>query len=161
MLLLRFFAFVTFVIYAHHCLQSYTTLQSNLVRTYKSTIMNSSPKRASNPSPLPDSGNISDTVTNDDLEILDASVGNMSIGPGGNRYPAEIQVKTNNLVEGSTVRVERKCTPEKIFKYLIFMGCLLFILVTVIILGLKHSGDTDTVKECLPGYYNFPECIRK
>ena len=97
----------------------------------------------------------------EDLEIIDAWVGSMSLGSGGNMHPAEIQVKTNNLVEVSTGGVERKCTPEKIFKYLIFMGCLLFILVTVIFLGLKHSGDTDTVKECLPGYYNFPECISK
>ena len=132
--------------------------------------MNPSLKKASNPGPVPDasgnstpdSGNISDTVTIEDLEILDAlSLGSMSIGPSGNMHPAEIQVKTNNLVEVSTGRVERKCTPEKIFKYLIFMGCLLFLLVTVIILGLKHSGDTDIVKQCLPGYYNFPECIRK
>ena len=97
----------------------------------------------------------------EDLEIIDASVGSRSLGSGGNMHPAEIQVKTNNLVEASTGRVERKCTPEKIFKYLIFMGCLLFILVTVIILGFKHSGETDTVKQCLPGYYNFPECISK
>ena len=53
--------------------------------------MNPSPKQASNPSPVPDasgyptpdSGNISDTVTIEDLEILDASsLGSMSIGPG-------------------------------------------------------------------------------
>ena len=132
--------------------------------------MNASPKPASNPSPVPDSsgyrtqdsGNISDTVTIEDLEILDASsLGSMSIGPGENMHPAESQVKTNNLVEVSTGRDERKCTPEKLLKYLIFMGCLLFLIITVIILGLKHSGETDAVKQCLPGYYNFPECIRK
>ena len=97
----------------------------------------------------------------EDLEIIDASVGSMSLGSGGNMHPAEIQVKTNNLVEVSTDRVERKCTPQKIFKYLIFMGCLLFILVTVIFLGLKHSGETETLKQCLEGYYNFPWCISK
>ena len=97
----------------------------------------------------------------EDIEIIDASVGSMSLGSCGNMHPAEIQVKTNNLVEVSTGRDERKCTPEKLLKYLIFMGCLLFLLITVIILGLKHSGDTDTVKECLSGYYNFPECISK
>ena len=97
----------------------------------------------------------------EDLEFIDASVGSMSLGSGGNMHPAEIQVKTNNLVEVSTGRVERKCTPEKLFKYLIFMGCLLFILVTVIFLGLKHSGETETLKQCLSGYYNFPECISK
>ena len=132
--------------------------------------MNSSPKRASSPGPAPDAsgyctqdlGNISDTVTIEDLEVLDASsLGSMSIGPGGNKHPAEIRVQTNNLIEVSTGSVERKCTPEKLFKYLIFMGCLLFLLVTVIILGLKHSGETDTFKQCLPGYYNFPECLSK
>ena len=133
--------------------------------------MNPSPKRTSNNGvapdvsgySTPDSGNIRNTVTIEDLEILDASsLGSMNIGPGENMHPAESQVKTNNLVEEvSTGRVERKCTPEKIFKYLIFLGCLLFILVTVIILGLKHSGDTDTVKQCSAGYYNFPECISK
>ena len=96
----------------------------------------------------------------EDLEVIDSSLGSMSLGQG-NMLPAEIQVKTNNLVEVSTGRVEQKCTPEKIFKYLIFMGCLLFILVTVIILGLKHSGETETLKQCLSGYYNFPECISK
>ena len=93
--------------------------------------MNPSPKRASNPSPIPDasgyctpdSGNISDTVTIEDLEILDASVGSMSIGPGGKMYPAIIQVRTNNLIEVPRGRVKRKCTLEKRFKYLIFMGC--------------------------------------
>ena len=132
--------------------------------------MNPSTKRASNPGPVPDafenstqdSGNISDTVTIEDLEILDASsLGSMSIGPGGNKHPAEIQVQTNNLIEVSTGSVERKCTPEKLFKYLIFMGCLLFLLVTVIILGLKHSGETETLKQCSAGYYNFPECLSK
>ena len=97
----------------------------------------------------------------ENLETIDASLGSMSIGPRGNMHPAEIQVKTNNLVEVSTGRDERKCTPEKLLKYLIFMGCLLFLIITVIILGLKHSGETDVVKQCLPGYYNFPECIRK
>ena len=131
--------------------------------------MNMSLKRASNPGPVlnasgystPDSGNISDTVTYEDLEILDASLGSKTVGPGGNTHPSEIQVKTNNLIEVSTGRVEVKCTPEKIFKYLIFMGCLLFLLITVIILGLKHSGETETLKQCLPGYYNFPECKSK
>ena len=112
--------------------------------------------------PKQDSGNISDTVTIQDLEILDASwLGSMSIGPGGNKNPAEIQVQTNNLIEVSTGSVIRKCTTEKLFKYLIFMGCLLFLLITVIILGLKHSGETETLKQCLPGYYNFPECKSK
>ena len=97
----------------------------------------------------------------EDLEIIDASLGSMSLGSGGNMHPAEIQVQTNNLVEVSTEKVKGKCTPEKLFKYLIFMGCLFFILVTVIILGLKHSGETETLKQCLSGYYNFPECISK
>ena len=131
--------------------------------------MNPSPKTTSNPATgqatsgysTPDSGNISDTVTYEDLEILDASLGSKTVGPGGNTHPSEIQVKTNNLIEVSTGRVEGKCTPEKIFKYLIFMGCLLFLLITVIILGLKHSGETETLKQCLPGYYNFPECKSK
>ena len=34
----------------------------------------------------------------EDLEIIDASVGSMSLGQG-NMFPAEIQVKTNNLIE--------------------------------------------------------------
>ena len=132
--------------------------------------MNPSLKKASNPGPVPDasgnstpdSGNISDTVTIADLEVLDASsLGSMSIGPSGKMHPVEIQVKTNNLVEVSTGRDERKCTPEKLLKYLIFMGCLLFLIITVIILGLKHSGETETLKQCLPGYYNFPECKSK
>ena len=97
----------------------------------------------------------------ENLETIDASLGSMSIGPRGNLHPTEIQVKTNNLVEVSTGRDERKCTPEKLLKYLIFMGCLLFLIITVIILGFKHSSETDTLKQCLPGYYNFPECIRK
>ena len=131
--------------------------------------MNHSLKKASNPSPgpnvsgfsTPDSGNISDTVTIEDLEILDASVGSMSIGPGGKMYPAIIQVRTNNLIEVSRGRVKRKCTLEKRFKYLIFMGCFLFLLITGISLGIKHSGETETLKQCLPGYYSFPECISK
>ena len=132
--------------------------------------MNPSPKRASNPDhvpdasgyPTPDSGNISDTVTIEDLEILDASsLGSMSRGPGENMHHAEGQVKTNNLVEAATGGDERKCTPEKLLKYLIFMGCLLFLLITGISLGLKHSGETETLKQCLPGYYSFPECISK
>ena len=97
----------------------------------------------------------------EDLEIIDASVGSMSLGSGGNMHPAEIQVQTNNLVEVSTEKVKGKCTPEKLFKYLIFMGCLLFLLITVIILGLKHSGETETIKQCLPGHYMFPYCISK
>ena len=96
-----------------------------------------------------------------DFEIKDASLGGMSIVPGGNMHPAEIQVMNNNLVEVSTGRFKGKCSTEKLFKYLIFMGCLLFLLVTVIILGLKHSGETETVKQCSAGYYNFPECISK
>ena len=131
--------------------------------------MNSSPKRASSPGPAPDasgyctpdSGNISDTVTIEDLEILDASVGSMSIGPGGKMYPAIIQVRTNNLIEVSRGRVKRKCTLEKRFKYLILMFCFLFLLITGISLGIKHSGETETLKQCLPGYYSFPECISK
>ena len=122
-----------------------------------------------NPNPVPDdsgypkqdSGNISDTVTIEDLEILDASVGSMSIGPGGKMYPAIIQVRTNNLVEVSRGRVKRKCTLEKRFKYLILMFCFLFLLITGISLGIKHSGETETLKQCLPGYYSFPECISK
>ena len=97
----------------------------------------------------------------EDLEIIDASVGSMSLGSGGNMHPAEIQVKINNLVEVLTGRDELKCTPEKLLKYLIFMGCLLFLLITGIILGIKHSGETETLKQCLPGYYSFPECISK
>ena len=131
--------------------------------------MNPSLKRASNPGPVlnasgyctPDSGNISDTVTIEDIEILDASVGSMSIGPGGKMYPAIIQVRTNNLIEVSRGRVKRKCTLEKRFKYLIFMFCFLFLLITGISLGIKHSGETETLKQCLPGYYSFPECISK
>ena len=127
-------------------------------------MMNPSPKRASNPSPAPDasgyctpdSGNIRNTVTIEDLEILDASVGSMSIGPG-----AIIQVRTNNLVEVSRGRVKRKCTLEKRFKYLVLMFCFLFLLISGISLGLKHSGEPETLKQCLPGYYNFPECIGK
>ena len=88
-------------------------------------------------------------------------LGSIRIGPSGNMYPAEIQVKTNNLFEVSTERVKRKCTPEKLFNYFIFLVCLMFLLIMVITLGLKHSGQTETDKECLPGYYNFPECIRK
>ena len=131
--------------------------------------MNPSPKRTSNNGvapdvsgySTPDSGNISDTVTIEDLEILDASVGSMSIGPGGKMYPAIIQVRTNNLIEVSRGRVKRKCTLEKRFKYLILMFCFLFLLITGISLGIKHSGETETLKQCLPGYYSFPECISK
>ena len=131
--------------------------------------MNPSPKRTSNNGvapdvsgySTPDSGKIIDTVTYEDLEILHASLGSTTIGPGGNMHPAEIQVQTNNLVEVSTEKVKGKCTPEKLFKYLIFMGCLLFLLITVIILGLKHSGETETIKQCLPGHYMFPYCISK
>ena len=130
--------------------------------------MNPSLKKASNPGPVPDasgyrtqdSGNISDAVTYEDLEILDASQGSMSIG--GNMHPPEIQVKqTNNLIEVSTGGVKGKCTPEKLFKYLVFLFCLLFLLITGIILGLKHSGETETIKQCLPGHYMFPYCISK
>ena len=123
--------------------------------------MNPSPKRASNPGPVPDESEhqIPIRVTQSLMKIL--ILGSMRIGPSGNMYPAEIQVKTNNLFEVSTERVKRKCTPEKLFNYFIFLVCLMFLLIMVITLGLKHSGQTETVKECLPGYYNFPECIRK
>ena len=97
----------------------------------------------------------------EDLEIIDASLGSMSISPGRKMHPVEIKIKTNNLFEVSTGRVKRRCTPEKIFKYLIFLGCLLFFLILAIILGLKHSGETETLKQCLAGYYNFPDCISK
>ena len=131
--------------------------------------MNPSPKRTSNNGvapdvsgySTPDLGNISDTVTYEDLEMLDASVGSMSIGPGGKMYPAIIQVRTNNLIEVSRGRVKRKCTLEKRFKYLILMFCFLFLLITGISLGIKHSGETETLKQCLPGYYNFPDCKSK
>ena len=131
--------------------------------------MNPSPKRTSNNGvapdvsgySTPDLGNISDTVTYEDLEILDASVGSISIGPGGKMYPAIIQVRTNNLIEVSRGRVKRKCTLEKRFKYLILMFCFLFLLITGISLGIKHSGETETVEQCLPGHYNFPDCISK
>ena len=79
-------------------------------------------------------------------------------------YPAEIQVNTNNLVEVSTERVKRKCrecTPEKLFNYFIFLVCLMFLSITFISLGLKHSGQTEKVKECLPGHYMFPYCKSK
>ena len=126
--------------------------------------MNPSLKRASNPGPVPDESEhqIPIRVTQSLMKIL--ILGSMRIGPSGNLYPAEIQVKTNNLIEVSTERVKRKCThctPEKLFKYFIFLVTLMFLLIMVITLGLKHSGQTETVKECLPGHYMFPYCKSK
>ena len=92
------------------------------------------------------------------FNILDASLDSMSIGPG------EIQVQHNNFIEEvSTGKVERKISFEKIFKVLVFLGCLLFvlILILVIVMGFKQSDETETLKQCLPGHYKFPDCISK
>ena len=41
------------------------------------------------------------------------------------------------------------------------MVCLSFILILVIVMGFKNDDETKTLKQCLTGYYKFPDCISK
>ena len=95
---------------------------------------------------------VSNTVTNKELNIIDASLHTMSIGTG------EIQVQNNNFLEVSTGRFFKwNINYEWLFKRLIFLGVVLFLLIGGLYLGFKHSED----KGCLPGEYKFPYCISK
>ena len=99
--------------------------------------------RGSNPGPVPDAywyhpslvssilGNISNPVTNEGLD--------------------------DNQIEVSTGRINL----QKLFQRLIFVSCVLVLLILGIYLGLKHSGENETTKQCLPGHYKFPYCISK
>ena len=77
-------------------------------------------------------------------------------------YPNESDTPSH---DGDSVEVatsKLKISFEKLFKYLIFVGCVLFLLIFGVYLGFKHSADeTDEQKQCLTGYYNFPNCISK
>ena len=77
-------------------------------------------------------------------------------------YPTESETASQNGNFVEVVTSKLKINFEKLFKYLIFVGCVLFLLIFGVYLGFKHSADeTDEQKQCLTGYYNFPNCISK
>ena len=80
-----------------------------------------------------------------------------------NMMPNEIQVQTNNFVEVSpaSARVDMNTNFQKCFKYMIGLGVLLFILILVFSMTFMKDNETETLKQCLPGHYKFPDCIRK
>ena len=77
--------------------------------------------------------------------------------------PNKIQVQTNNFVEVSpaSARVDMNTNFQKCFKYMIGLGVLLFILILVFSMTFMNNDETETLKQCLPGHYKFPDCIRK
>ena len=79
--------------------------------------------------------------------------------------PNEIEVQTNNFVEVSAVsaaaRVHTNVNFQKFLKYIIGLGVLLFVLILVISMTSLNNDESETLKQCLPGYYKFPDCIRK
>ena len=81
-------------------------------------------------------------------------------------YPTDIESETqshtsdSSFLEVSTGRVFKpKITREKLFKGLVFLGVLLFVLILVVVV--KQSVETEPLKQCSPGHYNFPDCISK
>ena len=76
--------------------------------------------------------------------------------------PNEIEVQTNNFVEVSTAaRVHMNVNFQKILKYIVGLGVLLFVLILVISMTFLNNDESETLKQCLPGHYKFPDCIRK
>ena len=79
-----------------------------------------------------------------------------------NMNPNEIEVQTNNFVEVSTAaRVHMNVDFQKFLKYIIGLGVLLFVLILVISMTSLNNDESETLKQCLPGHYKFPDCIRK
>ena len=78
-------------------------------------------------------------------------------------YPIESETPSDsdNYLEVASGRVKLKINLQKIFKWFIIMVCLSFILILVIVMGFKYDGETKTLKQCLTGYYKFPDCISK
>ena len=78
-------------------------------------------------------------------------------------YPVESETPSDsdNYLEVASGRVKLKINLQKIFKWFIIMVCLSFILILVIVMGFKYDGETKTLKQCLKGYYKFPDCISK
>ena len=73
---------------------------------------------------------------------------------------SETQSHSDSFLEVSTGRVFKpKITREKLFKGLVFLGVLLFVLILVVVV--KQSVETEPLKQCSPGHYNFPDCISK
>ena len=76
--------------------------------------------------------------------------------------PNEIKVQTNNFVEVSAAaRVHTNVNFQKFLKYIIGLGVLLFVLILVVSMTFLNNDESETLKQCLPGYYKFPDCIRK
>ena len=78
-------------------------------------------------------------------------------------YPVESETPSDsdNYLEVASGRVKLKINLQKIFKGFIIMVCLSFILILVIVMGFKNDDETKTLKQCLKGYYKFPDCISK
>ena len=106
---------------------------------------------------VPSSDNVSDKVT-----ISVASLESMSIGSIGKMSLNEIQVKTNNFFEGTFLEGSTgiNINPQKCFGGFILMACLVFALILVS-MSLKNDDATEEQKQCLPGYYSFPQCLSK
>ena len=111
---------------------------------------------------IPSSDNVSDKVTNEGLNISVASLESMSIGSIGKMSLNEIQVKTNNFFEGTFLEGSTgiNINPQKCFGGFILMACLVFALILVS-MSLKNDDATEEQKQCLPGYYSFPQCLSK
>ena len=106
---------------------------------------------------IPSSENVSDKVT-----ISVASLESMSIGSIGKMSLNEIQVKTNNFFEGTFLEGSTgiNINPQKCFGGFILMAFLVFALILVS-MSLKNDDATEEQKQCLPGYYSFPQCLSK
>ena len=79
-------------------------------------------------------------------------------------YPVESETPSDdsdNYIEVASGKVKLKINLQKIFKGFIITACLSFILILVIVMGFKYDGETKTLKQCLTGYYKFPDCISK
>ena len=70
----------------------------------------------------------------------------------------EIQVQE---VEVSAGRLFKIKITEKHLKWLLFLGVFLLLLIGGLYMGFKPSDETETPKQCLTGYYGFPDCISK
>ena len=75
--------------------------------------------------------------------------------------PNEIEVQTNNFVEVSTTARVHMVNFQKFLKYIVGLGVLLFVLILVISMTSLNNDESETLKQCLPGHYKFPDCIRK
>ena len=76
-------------------------------------------------------------------------------------YPIESETQSQSFVEVSTGKDKLEIILTNVFKGLIVVGCLSFILILVIFVGLKNDDESKAQKQCLAGHYNFPSCISK